>query len=83
MTSVPQRATAKYGSRGYRMALLEAGHASQNLCLAAQGLGLGSLVYGAYYDDELAALLDIDGVTETVVSVMLLGRDAPQEAVAP
>lgn len=77
MTSVPQRATAKYGARGYRMALLEAGHASQNLCLAAQGLGLGSLVYGAYYDDELAALLDIDGVTETVVSVMLLGREAP------
>jgi SagB-type dehydrogenase family enzyme len=77
MTSVPQRATAKYGARGYRMALLEAGHASQNLCLAAQGLGLGSLVYGAYYDDELAALLDIDGVTETVASVMLLGREAP------
>ena len=40
MTSVPQRATAKYGARGYRMALLEAGHASQNLCLAAQGLGM-------------------------------------------
>lgn len=77
MTSVPQRATAKYGSRGYRMALLEAGHASQNLCLAAQGLGLGSTVYGAYYDDELAALLDIDSVTETVVSVMLVGKEAP------
>ncbi|MBV6322631.1 SagB/ThcOx family dehydrogenase [Duganella violaceipulchra] len=83
MTSVPQRATAKYGARGYRMALLEAGHASQNLCLAAQGLGMGSLVYGAYYDDELAALLDIDGVTETVVSVMLLGREAQQENAKP
>lgn len=76
LTSVPQRATAKYGGRGYRMALLEAGHASQNLCLAAQGLGLGSLVYGAYFDDELAALLDIDGVTETVASVILFGREA-------
>ncbi|MFC5475538.1 SagB/ThcOx family dehydrogenase [Paraherbaspirillum soli] len=82
MTSVPQRATAKYGSRGYRMALLEAGHASQNLCLAAQGLGLGSLVYGAYYDDELAALLDIDGVTETVVSVMLIGKETVQTEAA-
>ncbi|PHV07075.1 hypothetical protein CSQ96_10895 [Janthinobacterium sp. BJB412] len=82
MTSVPQRATAKYGARGYRMALLETGHASQNLCLAAQGLGLGSLVYGAYYDDELAALLDIDGVTETVASVMLLGREAAGGAAA-
>lgn len=82
MTSVPQRATAKYGARGYRMALLETGHASQNLCLTAQGLGLGSLVYGAYYDDELAALLDIDGVTETVASVMLLGREAAGGAAA-
>ena len=76
MTSVPQRATAKYGPRGYRMALLEVGHASQNLCLVARGLGLGSLVYGAFYDDELARLLQIDGVTETVVSVVLVGKEA-------
>jgi SagB-type dehydrogenase family enzyme len=82
MTSLPQRATAKYGSRGYRMALLEAGHAAQNLCLAAQGLGLAALMYGAYYDDELAAQLDIDGVTETVVSVMLLGKEAQEGDVA-
>jgi len=75
ITSVPQRATAKYGARGYRMALLEAGHACQNLCLAAQGLGLGSLVYAAYYDDELAQMLHIDGVTETVASVMLIGKE--------
>lgn len=75
MTSVPQRVTAKYGGRGYRMALLEAGHASQNICLAAQGLSIGTLAYGAYYDDELAELLGIDGVTETVVAVMLIGRE--------
>ena len=41
------------------------------------GLLFASLVYGAYYDDELAELLDIDGVTETVVSVMLIGKEAP------
>jgi SagB-type dehydrogenase family enzyme len=76
MTSVPQRVTAKYGSRGYRMAILEAGHASQNLCLTAGGLGLASLPYGAYYDDELAHLLGVDGVTETIFAVMLLGRPA-------
>lgn len=73
LTTVPQRVTAKYGGRGYRMGLLEAGHASQNVCLAAQGLGLGSLVYGSYFDDELARALQIDGVTETVASVILLG----------
>jgi SagB-type dehydrogenase family enzyme len=74
MTSVPQRVTSKYGTRGYRMALLEVGHAAQNICLAAHGLGLASLVYGAYYDDELAQLLDLDGVSETVASVMLIGK---------
>ena len=74
LTTVPQRVTAKYGGRGYRMGLLEAGHASQNVCLAAEALGLGSLVYGSYYDDELAQALQIDGVTETVASVILLGQ---------
>ena len=83
LVGVPQRTTAKYGCRGYRMALLEAGHASQNLCLAAQGSGLASLIYGAYYDDELADLLMLDGVTETVVSVILIGKPAQTAPTTP
>lgn len=74
LTTVPQRVTAKYGGRGYRMGLLEAGHASQNACLVASALGIGSLVYGSYFDDELAEALNIDGVTETVASVILFGE---------
>lgn len=74
MTTVPQRVTAKYGGRGYRMGLLEVGHASQNICLVAEGLGLGSLVYGSYFDDELAESLEIDSVTEAVASVILIGK---------
>ncbi len=73
---VPQRMTAKYGARGYRLALLEAGHASQNIALVAQGLSLGSLVYASYYDDELADLLGLDGVTTTIASTLLLGEPA-------
>jgi SagB-type dehydrogenase family enzyme len=76
LTTLPQRVTSKYGGRGYRMGLLEAGHASQNLCLVAEALQLGTLVYGSYFDDELAAALNIDGVTETVASVILLGHGA-------
>jgi SagB-type dehydrogenase family enzyme len=72
-TTVPQRVTAKYGGRGYRMGLLEVGHASQNACLVASALGIGALVYGSYFDDELAAALNTDGVTETVASVILFG----------
>ncbi len=73
---VPQRQTQKYGARGYRHAFLEAGHASQNLCLVAQALGLGSLVSSAYFDDELAATLGLDGVSETVGSTILVGQTA-------
>ena len=55
------------------MGLLEIGHASQNACLVAEAISVGSLVYGSYFDDELAEALNIDGVTETVASVILLG----------
>lgn len=76
LTTVPQRVTVKYGGRGYRMGLLEVGHASQNICLVAQAIGLGTLVYGSYFDDELAKELDIDSVTEVVASMILVGRNA-------
>lgn len=75
-TMVPQRATAKYGARGYRMGLLEAGHAGQNICLVAEAIGIGSLVYGSYFDDELARIILADSVTEVVVGTILLGKSA-------
>ncbi|MET3133252.1 SagB-type dehydrogenase family enzyme [Oxalobacteraceae bacterium GrIS 1.11] len=74
LTTVPQRVTAKYGARGYRMGLLEAGHASQNVCLVAQGMGLKALPYGSYFDNEIEAELHLDGVTEAVAAVLLVGR---------
>ena len=41
LSSVFQRCTVRYGERGYRFALLEAGHLSQNICLAAEAYGFG------------------------------------------
>lgn len=67
------RTTAKYGPRGYRFALLEAGHIGQNLILAATALGLPSLVYSSYYDAELERWLGLDGVNEVILSVVLVG----------
>lgn len=40
------RTKFKYGERGYRFALLEAGHVTQNLLLSAESLGLGALPPG-------------------------------------
>lgn len=54
------RSLTKYGDRGYRYALLEAGHVMQNLNLTASALGLGCVNLGGFYDDELATLAGID-----------------------
>jgi SagB-type dehydrogenase family enzyme len=78
------RARAKYGPRGYRYCLQEAGAACQNLCLAAVALGLSHVVLGGFYDDEVHALLQIDGVDHAIVTAIAVG--APSQltpAVSP
>jgi SagB-type dehydrogenase family enzyme len=67
------RARAKYGPRGYRYCLLEAGCACQNLGLTAVGLGLAHVVLGGFYDDEIHAFLEIDGVDHAVLVAMAVG----------
>ncbi|MDB4894419.1 MAG: thiopeptide-type bacteriocin biosynthesis domain protein [Firmicutes bacterium] len=63
----------KYGARGYRFCLQECGHIAQNVQLVTAAMGLGSLVMGAYLDDELDAGLGLDGVERTVLTVMPVG----------
>jgi SagB-type dehydrogenase family enzyme len=41
LTARMERTTQKYGDRGYRYALMEAGHVMQNVCLIADHEGLG------------------------------------------
>jgi len=67
------RAQKKYGPRGYRYVLLEAGHAAQNLCLAAAEHGLGSLCMGGFMDGGLNRLLGLDPRTEGVVYAVAVG----------
>ena len=66
----------KYGVRGLRLAWLEAGHLGQALILVATALGLPSLVYASFHDAELDRALLLDGLSETVVSSVLLGGRA-------
>jgi SagB-type dehydrogenase family enzyme len=67
------RSKLKYGERAYRFALLEAGHAMQNLLLVATSLGLGSCPVGGFIDDRLNDLLDIDGVEEALLYACIIG----------
>jgi SagB-type dehydrogenase family enzyme len=67
------RTVFKYGERGYRFALLEAGHLVQNALLASAARGLASVPVGGYFDRELDRALGIDGLHESVLYTVLLG----------
>lgn len=77
VTASFRRTTVKYQDRGYRMVLMEAGEAAQNLCLLATSMGLGACLLGGFHDDLLSGFLDIDGVDEAPLLPLLLGRPAP------
>ncbi len=73
ITSLFERTTSKYGDRGYRHILAETGHLGQNFYLVASALRIGCCAIGGYLDDRLNQLLDIDGITESVVYVLAVG----------
>jgi SagB-type dehydrogenase family enzyme len=69
------RTRFKYGLRGYRFALLEAGHVVQNVVLAATALELAAVPLGAFYDRRADELLGLDGVNESTLYAIALGRE--------
>jgi SagB-type dehydrogenase family enzyme len=73
-TAVFARSVWKYGQRAYRYIYLDAGHIAQNLALAAVSLGLGSCQIAALYDDEVNQLLGVDGESESVLYMSIVGR---------
>ena len=66
------RTTKKYGKRGIRYVLMEAGHAGQNLLLQAEEMGLSSVVVGAFDDQSLKALLKLTD-KESPLSILPIG----------
>ena len=72
-SGVFQRTVSKYGERGYRLVLLDAGHASQSTLLAAEASGLSACAVAGYCDDVLNDALRLDGVDESVVHTVALG----------
>jgi len=69
----------KYGERGYRFVLLEAGHVAQNLLLAATSAGLGAVAIGGFLDDDLNSLTGLDGVDEAVLYMVVIGKTPSSE----
>ena len=70
------RTQKKYGPRGYRYILLEAGHVAQNLCVRATELGLATLCAGGFLDSALNELLGLQPKHEGIVYTVAAGFDA-------
>ncbi|WP_248888043.1 SagB/ThcOx family dehydrogenase [Clavibacter nebraskensis] len=72
-----ERSRCKYGLRGYRLTLLEAGHVGQNALLVATALGLPVLGWVGFVDHELDAVLGLDGVTQSSLYAISFGGTDP------
>jgi SagB-type dehydrogenase family enzyme len=73
LTAEYRRIEGKYGPRGRRYAIMEIGHAGQNIFLQAEALGLGAGIVGAFDDAGLAKVLHLPPTHEPLI-VMPVGH---------
>jgi SagB-type dehydrogenase family enzyme len=73
-TAVFERSKWKYRQRAYRYVYLDAGHIGQNLALSATSIGLGSCQIGAFFDEEVNRVLDVDGTAESAIYLSVAGH---------
>jgi thiazole/oxazole-forming peptide maturase SagD family component len=80
-----KRVATKYANRGYRYALIEAGHVAQNAALFCAEQNLGLLEYGGFQDELAAQTLGLDYPNEVVLLALLVGKinDNPQVEIDP
>lgn len=73
----------KYGDRGYRFVLLEAGHVAQNINLVATALELGCGNVGGFFDRQIDDWLGLDGVTHSTLYLVGIGKKLPELGILP
>lgn len=73
ISAVYERTTWKYGDRGVRYVHMEVGHVGQNIHLQAVSLGLGTVVIGAFSDNEVKRIMKMPE-EESPLYIMPVGR---------
>lgn len=69
ITAEYNRVGVKYGERGVRYAMIEAGHIGQNLFLQAEALGLKAGIVGAFHDTNLNKVLNLPSAHEPLLII--------------
>ncbi len=70
ISAVFDRTTRKYGSRGYRYILLEAGHVAQNILLAGTESGLDIMPVGGANETDFELRIGLTNSNERIVYVL-------------
>ncbi len=73
LAGVFAREVDKYGERGYRNVLIEAGAIGQQMYVLASALALGCVAMSGIEDEVIERMLGIDGFTESVVHTIVIG----------
>jgi SagB-type dehydrogenase family enzyme len=76
-TAIPYRAEWRYGPLAHKMIAQDSGHVCQNLYLACASVGLGTCAIGAYHQEKMDRLLDLDGQDEFTIYVATVGCITP------
>ena len=74
LVAVMPRIAFKYSERSYRFALLEAGHIAQNLLLCSTSYSIKSFPAGAFIDDGLNDILNLDGISSSAQYLLVFGK---------
>jgi len=69
LTAEYRRICSKYGERGIRYAIMEAGHAGQNIFLQAEAIGLGAGIVGAFHDQEVMSIMGLPAEHEPLLII--------------
>ncbi len=67
------RTAQRYAERAPRYVYMEAGHVGENVYLQCEALGLGTVMIGAFQDDQVKKLL---GIGQEPLYIMPVGRKA-------
>lgn len=73
ISAVYERTSVKYGSRAERYVHIEVGSVGQNIYLQSLSLGLGTVMIGAFKDDNLRKVLTLSE-NENPLAIMPLGK---------
>ena len=73
-TTIPYRTEWRYGIAAHKTIAQDSGHLCENLYLAAESIGIGTCAVGAYYQEEMDAILGVDGEDEFTIYIAPVGR---------